>query len=202
MEHFADQETQDLPALNFESGVLVAWKKGVEEFVDKTKDNLWRILGLEQLRTLPHFQTKTDPTTTVKPWSNEGQKWLDKNQAAVALTPKWHQLVGIVRIIDKMLKGEPVLLMDEVGVGKTMQAIGVVACAAYFCNFYDIHGKFPGIFGQYKCASTGANLPDYPTIIVCPTNLHAQLMNEIERYLCYGTFDLLPYTGKPQQWEQ
>ncbi|EGO04148.1 hypothetical protein SERLA73DRAFT_67867 [Serpula lacrymans var. lacrymans S7.3] len=198
MKHFMDLETQDLPALDFESGTSVAWKEGVEEFADKTEDNLWWMLGLEQSHTLPHFQTKTDPTTTVKPWSNEGQKWLDKNQAAVALTPKWHQLVGIVKMMDKMLKGEPVLLIDEVSVGKMMQAIGVVACAAYFRNFYDTHGKFPGIFGQYKCASTGANLPDYPTIIICPTNLHAQLTNEIERYLRYGTFDLLPYTGKLQ----
>ncbi|EGN97044.1 hypothetical protein SERLA73DRAFT_75888 [Serpula lacrymans var. lacrymans S7.3] len=58
------------------------------------------------------------------------------------------------------------------------------------------------MFSKYKCISTGANLPDLPTILICPTNLHAQLTSEIEHYLRRGTFDLLPYTGKLQQCEQ
>ncbi|EGO04149.1 hypothetical protein SERLA73DRAFT_148782 [Serpula lacrymans var. lacrymans S7.3] len=202
MERLTDQDMQNIPTLDFKLPPAVAWKEGVEDFADKSEDNLWRMLGLGQMRALPHFQTKTNPTASIKPWSIEGQTWLEENNAAVPLRPKWHQVVGIVKMMDKVLKGEPLLLMNEVGVGKTMQAVGVIACTAYFRDFYQTHEQFPGMFSKYKCISTGANLPDLPTILVCPTNLHAQLTSEIEHYLRRGTFDLLPYTGKLQQREQ
>ncbi|EGN97047.1 hypothetical protein SERLA73DRAFT_75893 [Serpula lacrymans var. lacrymans S7.3] len=122
MERLTDQDMQAMPTLDFELPPVIAWKEGVEDFADKSEDDLWRMLGLEQTRALPHFQTKTDPTASIKPWSIKGQTWLDENNTAVPLQPKWHQLVGIVKMMDKVLKGEPLLLMDKVGVGKMMQA--------------------------------------------------------------------------------
>jgi hypothetical protein len=56
--------------------------------------------------------------------------------------PQWHQLVGILRLIDRVLDGKSVMLMDGVRVGKTMQAVGLIACLTHYREHYKKHGKF------------------------------------------------------------
>jgi hypothetical protein len=124
------------------------WKSGVEEYNKCTEDDLWEHLGLPE-KKLPFFQTRTDPNAAIDPWSEDGQQWLDNPQSpAQNLAPRWHQLVGILRLIDRVLNGEPVMLMDGVGVGKTMQAVGLITCLAQYREHYRKHGKFPGKFGK------------------------------------------------------
>ncbi|KAG1792547.1 P-loop containing nucleoside triphosphate hydrolase protein [Suillus variegatus] len=169
------------------------WKSGVEEYDKCSEDDLWEYLGLPEKR-LPFFQTRSDPDAAIDPWSEEGQRWLDDpTSLAQSLTPRWHQLVGILRLIDRFLDGKPVMLMDGVGVGKTMQAVGLIACLAHYKEHYRKHGKFPGKFCKQ---STGGNIPDLPTVIMSPPNLQHQWMSEIQRYLRRATFDVLPYAGK------
>jgi hypothetical protein len=124
------------------------WKSGVEEYDKRSEDELWEDLGMPE-KKLPFFQTRSDPDAAVDPWSEDGQQWLD-NPASPAqnLAPRWHQLVGILRLIDRVLDGRPVMLMDGVGVGKTMQAVGLIACLAHYREHYRKHGKFPGKFGM------------------------------------------------------
>jgi SNF2 family DNA or RNA helicase len=38
---------------------------------------------------------------------------------------------------------EPVVLMDEVGLGKTLQIIALVACLAYYQDYYHQKKIFP-----------------------------------------------------------
>ncbi|KAG2365352.1 P-loop containing nucleoside triphosphate hydrolase protein [Suillus spraguei] len=184
--------------LDFEETIpLTDWRSGVEEYAKFSVDDLWQQLGLQQSKQLPFFQAHSDPNGVISPWSEAGQAWLDDplNDAPV-LAPRWHQLVGILKMVDRALLGEPVMLMDGVGIGKTMQAVGVIACLAHYHDFYLMHGTFPGKFASRKCVKTGGNLPDLPTIIVCPPNLQHQWTSEIERYLRRATFDVLPYFGK------
>ncbi|KAG1793331.1 P-loop containing nucleoside triphosphate hydrolase protein [Suillus plorans] len=172
------------------------WKSGVEEYDKHSEDQLWEDLGLPEKR-LPFFQTRLDPDAVIDPWSQEGQQWLDNPaNPAQNLVPRWHQLVGILRLVDRALDDEPVMLMDGVGVGKTMQAVGLIACLAHYREHYRKHGKFPGKFAQRFCKKTGGNIPDLPTVIMSPPNLHHQWMSEIQRYLRRATFDVIPYTGK------
>ncbi|KAG2354761.1 hypothetical protein BDR07DRAFT_1305104, partial [Suillus spraguei] len=167
----------------------------LEEYDTRSEDELWEDLGLTE-KKLPFFQTRSDR-------SEEGQQWLD-NPASPAqnLAPQWHQLVGILRLIDRALDGRPVMLMDGVGVGKTMQAVGLIACLAHYREHYRKHCKFPGKFAQRLCKKTGGNIPDLPTVIMSPPNLHHQWMSEMQRYLRRATFDVLPYTGKHTTWSQ
>ncbi|KAG2063389.1 hypothetical protein BDR04DRAFT_1163790, partial [Suillus decipiens] len=172
------------------------WKSGVEEYDRCSEDDLWEYLGLPEKR-LPFFQRRSDPNAAIDPWSEEGQQWLDDpTSPAQSLAPRWHQLVGILRLIDRFLDGKPVMLMDGVGVGKTMQAVGLIACLAHYKEHYRKHGKFPGKFSQRCHLRTGSNIPDLPTVIMSPPNLQHQWMSEIQRYLRRATFDVLPYTGK------
>jgi hypothetical protein len=136
--------------LDFEETIpLKDWRSGVEQYSECSMDDLWEQLGLQQTKQLPFFQTHTDPNGAITPWSEEGQAWLDNplNEVSV-LAPRWHQLVGILKMIDRALLGEPVMLMDGVGLGKTMQAVGVIVCLAHYHDYYKMYGMFPGKFGM------------------------------------------------------
>jgi len=124
------------------------WKSGVEEYDKRSKNEPLEDLGMPE-KKLPFFQMRSDPDAAVDSWSKDGQQWLD-NPAGPAqnLAPRWHQLVGILRLIDRVLDSRPVMLMDGVGVGKTVQAVGLIACLAHYREHYRKHGKFPGKFGM------------------------------------------------------
>lgn len=141
---------------------LKDWSEGVEELANVDDPTLWTMLGLREMK-LPFFQEWTDPNSMVDPWTEEGQGWLDNpSSGRQPLAPRWHQLVGIFRILQRAFDGQPVLLMDGVGLGKTMQAIGAIACLAYYRECYDAKGDFPGYFGTHVLS--------YPYIYLCSYN--------------------------------
>ena len=43
--------------------------------------------------------------------------------------------------------------------------------------------------------SPQGNLPAAPHLIICPVNLLDQWLSELHRFLEYGSFSILPYTG-------
>ncbi|EMD33391.1 hypothetical protein CERSUDRAFT_98506 [Gelatoporia subvermispora B] len=95
-----------------------------------------------------------------------------------------------------MIHGKPTLVIDEVGVGKTMQAVMVVALREYYREYFNLHGKFPGYAGEqgWKSEETPEdNFAARPMLIVCPVSLSYQWPAELRRYLCCGTFDIFPY---------
>jgi hypothetical protein len=61
------------------------------------------------------------------------------------------------------------MLMDGVGVGKTMQAVGLIACLAHYREHYRKHGKFPGKFG--KNVMDALEHPHTLTLLYSPTFL-------------------------------
>ena len=58
---------------------------------------------------------------------------------------KWHQLVGVVKLIKCTLQSNAVLLMDEVGMGK--KVITYFAVLVYYYEFYDKRKRYPGMWG-------------------------------------------------------
>ncbi|KIK74159.1 hypothetical protein PAXRUDRAFT_176509, partial [Paxillus rubicundulus Ve08.2h10] len=182
---------------------LSNWTEGVEELHELTVDQLWEMLGLPE-KKLPFFQEWTDPDMAVDAWSKEGQAWLkDKKKGRQPLVPRWHQLVGIYRVLERAFEGKPVLLMDGVGLGKTLQGIGAVACLAYYKECFDAKGSYPGHFSKLCFHGPEGKIPDLPHIIVCPVNLRDQWEREIKWFLSLSSFDHLPYTGwweKHQDW--
>lgn len=127
---------------------ITDWKEGVEELSKVPEEELWRRLGMPNQK-IDLFQEWTDPNCTIAPWSDSGQAWLcDPLKGRVPLRPRWHQLVGILRILERTFNGEPVLLMDGVGIGKTLQVVGAIACLAYYHRYYSKNNHFPGIFSE------------------------------------------------------
>lgn len=128
---------------------LVEWKEGVEELGKVSEESLWTMLGFPEQK-LPFLQEWADSSATIDPWSTDGQAWLKEESAdRLPLKPRWHQLVGIYRMLERAFEGKPVLLMDGVGLGKTLQVLGTIACLSFYRNYYSAHKKFPGHFGEY-----------------------------------------------------
>ena len=126
---------------------LLDWKSGVEHLQNKTPGELWEMLGFGTIKALPGFNTVEDPDGVVDPWDDEWEEFA-KGPRAVPFGPRWHQLVGMVKLMHHAISGDPLLLMDEVGVGKTMQVIGTVVLYTLFRRYFAKNDCFPGAFGE------------------------------------------------------
>lgn len=127
---------------------LSNWREGVEDLRHLSEHELWQQLGFED-KKLPFFQEWTDPEAGIDPWSDDGEKWLATQVGhRKPLVPRWHQLVGILRMLQRAFDGQPILVMDGVGIGKTLQAIGFIACLAYYRSYFSSHARFPGHFSE------------------------------------------------------
>ncbi|KAI6041178.1 hypothetical protein EDC04DRAFT_2893393 [Pisolithus marmoratus] len=143
-----------------------SWKEGVEDLSHLTEDELWAHLSLKEAKAIPLFQMYTDPDAAIEPWTDEGESWLkNPDSGCEPLHARWHQLVGILRMLQRAFRAEPVLLMDGVGIGKTFQVIGFIACLAWFRSHFATHKKFPGSFINLKWQGKDGNIPDLPFLI-------------------------------------
>ncbi|KAF8265968.1 hypothetical protein EI94DRAFT_1474545, partial [Lactarius quietus] len=102
---------------------------------------------------------------------------------------RWHQLVGVTRMVQCTQTSKPVLLMDDVRLGKTLQVITFFAIISYYRKFYEVKQKYPGMWGGWE---KGA-LPNYPFLIVVPPTLVVQVMQECKHFLKKGFMDVIEY---------
>lgn len=132
---------------------IKAWTEGTKQYASTSMDDLWTILGLPPLSTyFPAFNSHIDPSHEFTHWDNTKAakaffKTTGKNGPERVFV-RWYQLVGVVRILHQIFKGQNTLLMDQVGLGKTLQAFGVIAMLNYFREYYAKHKDFPGAFGE------------------------------------------------------
>ncbi|KZT17921.1 hypothetical protein NEOLEDRAFT_1081787, partial [Neolentinus lepideus HHB14362 ss-1] len=188
--------TEDTTQVDLEVGAepdidWSTWSEGVEDLKGKGEDELWSMLGLSSKR-LPFFQEFTDPSGNIDPWTTEGTQWLkEETKLREPLRPRWHQLVGILRMLEHLFAGRAVLLMDGVGLGKTLQSLGVITCLVMYQEYHQRHKEYPGCFSDHPSGS----IPALANIIVCPPNLQPQWTREIHHYLEPRSFDIIPVAG-------
>ncbi|KZP14423.1 hypothetical protein FIBSPDRAFT_751821, partial [Athelia psychrophila] len=186
-----DSDVIDLPNGEF---VNMEWSEGTEDFQSTTREDIAVALGLVN-GEIPNFNAFLDPRGEKTYWDDPG--WFaDPAHAKLPCSPRWHQLVGLLAMIHRAFDGKNVLLMDEVGLGKTMQIVGVIAILAFFREYYDAKGHFPGAFKDRQWHNKPGNIPDLPSMIVVPKSLHPQFTRELRRYLLPHSFDILPYLGR------
>lgn len=125
------------------ASIAVVWREGVEEYQNFSKDQLWEKLGLPD-KKIPFFNDRYDPQGIHDAWTDEGSAWLSGN--GKQLEPYWYQLVGVHKMIENAFLGKPALLMDEVGLGKTLQVAAFTAIMTYYREHYEAHQSFPGDF--------------------------------------------------------
>ena len=126
----------------------IAWTEGVEEYKDTPPEELWAMLGRPEA-SIPFFNPKQDPENRHDPWTPEGLEWLRNPSNGVPLALRWHQLVGVLKMVENAFSRKPVLLMDGVGLGKTIQVSAFIAVLAWYREYFAVHGKFPGKFGAH-----------------------------------------------------
>jgi hypothetical protein len=146
-----DVEAEAVPRLDLDfDSADIEWSEGVEELKDKTVDELWDMLGCPN-KQLPFFNQLQDVDGSHDPWVEAEKAWFSDSKNVEPLVPRWHQLVGILKMVKNAFCGRPVLLMDSVGLGKTLQITGAVAVLAFYREYYKKHGFYPGMFGEWNC---------------------------------------------------
>lgn len=147
IEQYEARDNTDVPEMSFEELPPDEWIEGVEEFKDCTTDSLWELLGLAA-KVLPLFNVDLDSDGLHDRWDRREDTWFADKANLVPLEPRWHQLVGILKMLKLAFEGKPIMLMDEVGVGKTMQVVGLIAMLAYYRDFWEKNQDYPGIFSE------------------------------------------------------
>ncbi|PSR79377.1 hypothetical protein PHLCEN_2v7065, partial [Hermanssonia centrifuga] len=125
-------------------------------------------------------------------WTEEDLKWLDDDtHDCNPVQIRWHQLIGIHKLMTHVFANKSVLMMDDVGIGKTLQAIRLICMQMYMIYSFDTAKKYPGSFA----ASLNSPLPDGPTVIVCPPTLVNQWTQELKRFVQKGLLNLFVIKG-------
>ncbi|CAL1698687.1 unnamed protein product [Somion occarium] len=201
-----DGEGAGVPMMNVDESVVIEWESGTEDYQGWSERDVRNALGLEE-EGFPSFNEFIDENGVKTPWTDAA--WFARpyvegeNDGRVKLSPKWHQLIGIFKMLKNAFEGHPLMLMDEVGLGKTLQVIGVMAMLAHYRSFYAKHNEYPGWF-RGKTFAGNAEIPDLGHVLVVPFSLRAQVENECQRYLRRGAFDIFIYDGtlkgRPEFW--
>jgi hypothetical protein len=145
-----DTEIEPPPFVDFEVVDEMNWTEGVEELQHVSMDDLWARLGFKD-RKLPFFYARQDPYGMRDPRAPEDSEWFENTESTQLFEPRWHQLIGIYRMVQRAFAGEPILLMDEdeVGSDKALQVIGLIAVLEWYREYYERYKVFPGELGEF-----------------------------------------------------
>jgi len=140
-----DAVVEEMPEYNPDREEEVSWEDGVEYFADWPAKKLWEYLGVSEI---PFFNERYDSLNGRDGWSDANVAE-EIEQSGEKLVPRWHQLVGIAKMLTNAFTRKPVLLMDDVGIGKTLQVVGLIVVLSYYREYHLQHKKFPGYFGKH-----------------------------------------------------
>lgn len=128
-----DDEIPEFNPFDLEESVEVEWEEGGEEFRGFTINGLYALHGIypkgEEEPTFPFFNRylPTPAKSRHKQHADVDKATSKDSEARELLRARWHQVLGVVKMVKLAFHGKAALLMDEVGLGKTLQVVGVIA---------------------------------------------------------------------------
>ncbi|EUC56386.1 SNF2 family amino-terminal protein, partial [Rhizoctonia solani AG-3 Rhs1AP] len=133
-------------------------------------------------------------------------------------TGLWHQYVGALEMIDRSFtaeegeSGNPSLIADEVGMGKTAQSILFFQMLWHLKWLQDSNPNWPNIdegedrirkwpefLGKRTCFMGHERIPARPSLIVAPPTLLSMWRTEVATWLSDSACNTLVYKGTVQQ---
>lgn len=197
---------------------------GMEEEAKMTSASLAISLGY-RTGIPPSFNAVRDKSG-ITPWDHPASfSFTDQDALPDNLTKlflHWHQLAGNHSIMRSILSKVPdssrvlgVLVADEVGLGKTAQAITVIAFFIQAVFLQQNRRKLPRILSECILPSIGPRpaclsqlipeerpflgdkdtIPSLPHLIVCPGTLVAQWVSELKVFLKPKSMDIFVYNS-------
>ncbi|KAG8737755.1 hypothetical protein FRC10_007832 [Ceratobasidium sp. 414] len=173
-------------ALNLVEGVADE-DLGVAEFTNLPSQEVLGLLGLAQAKRLPF--------------------------ASDSMEMKWHQLVGVAAMIKAMFTStlamppRPTLLCDDVGLGKTVQIIGIVSMLVHLIEVEQPSKAQTGNTPWPPLITDSGNLffagrdniPRLPVIIAAPRTLIRQWYSQIIRFTTPNAFRVIIYPSEQSE---
>ncbi|KAF8747291.1 SNF2 family N-terminal domain [Rhizoctonia solani] len=156
---------------------------------------LWAQLGLPGVDQFPFAEPGTGESA--------------KDMAPLAKTcavPFWHQVVGTLRILEGAFTqrvgncAQPTLLCNNVGLGKTVQIIGVISMIQHYYKQQELPAKerlATPMFIQEQSLPYFAGqktIPNLPSIVITPRTLGNQWMEQWKKFTQLGSFVPVRYS--------
>ena len=145
---------ESLPEVGIDACVRMDWDAGTAPFDEMSIIELKKLLQWDDTtQDAPFFHNLVDLDRQVVP----GHKGWDAAVAqgtAIPLSLKWHQVTGVVAILHRIFLRTPAFVLDDVGLGKTMQAIATLCYLENMRARKAQRGCWGGIFGKHNCCST------------------------------------------------
>ncbi|GAB1526326.1 hypothetical protein RhiTH_009493 [Rhizoctonia solani] len=152
---------------------------GVEHWGKKTLDELFDLIGVTSTNIFGRNQN------------------LD-------LSGMWHQWVAVIEMVKQSFtneigkKGNPTLLADQVGLGKTVITVLYIQVIWHLQALHkesDWHKKWPKVLGDSYYFMGEESIPDEPIILVVPRTLVSQWSATLSQWLEYGSYNCLEFVG-------
>lgn len=200
------------------------WESGDSLTNDKSIDDIREGLGINNqdncCPSFPGFNRWIDPHSIFTPISTDVDSVAFfeecKREDSNILYPRWHQFTGVYRAIYNIFRGLPLLLADEVGLGKSLQSFAIMSVLAWARTVRKEMRKFPGDMGEFfivvasnisnilfeakwRWRGLPGNIPNEPFIVVLPATLSSQFAHEHYRFIKQGHLDLVFYDGTNHQ---
>ncbi|KAG9077291.1 hypothetical protein FRC06_008994, partial [Ceratobasidium sp. 370] len=165
------------------------WKHdiGVDEYSSMGPEDMERLLGLGETGQFPFAPPPSEAAD---------------GSPAPPLKPRWHQLVGCGKMLSGFFTQEPggepqpTMLCDEVGVGKTLQIIGVISMLAHIIELQRAGKKLPPLLEEanLKYFAGKEVIESLPILIAVPCTLSSQWVAELKKFTQTGAFNILLYS--------
>ncbi|KXN81813.1 hypothetical protein AN958_03743 [Leucoagaricus sp. SymC.cos] len=138
------------------------------------------------------------------PWDDDTLFKADSSLGELSkMALHWHQLAGVHSIVRSIFTDIPepdrpcgVLVGDEVGLGKTAQAITFIAFLNQAIWLQRDNRPLPDILIERPFLGTDSTIPSLPHLILCPGTLVSQWFTELRILLLPCSVDILVYDSQ------